>query len=118
MWRELGGLDERFHPLWFEDVDFCLRLKQAGCAIVFEPRCRFRHHGGHSLDSVTFADRQLFWYRNLLYYVRKNLGFAAALMMRLMISAGAGGRMAAFVVRGDFSRAGAFGAVIRMAWSA
>ena len=30
VWQELGGLDERFHPLWFEDVDFCQRLKQRG----------------------------------------------------------------------------------------
>jgi len=117
LWRELGGLDERFYPLWFEDVDFCLRLKREGVRIVFEPRCRFRHHGAHSLASVDFADRQLFWYRNLLYYVSKHLGFAATFLMRLMISAGAGARMAVFVLRGSFSRARAYGAVIRMAWS-
>ncbi len=117
-WREAGGFDERFHPLWFEDVDFCRRLKQIGLGVVFEPRCRFRHVGAHSLASVDFAQRQLFWYRNLLYYVRKNLGFAAALQMRLIISAGAGARMAAFALRADSSRARAFGAVIRMAWSA
>src|SRR6266705_6899373 len=23
VWRDLGGLDEGFWPLWFEDVDFC-----------------------------------------------------------------------------------------------
>lgn len=117
VWNELGGMDERFHPLWFEDVDFCQRLKQKGCRIVFEPRCRFRHHGGHSLVTVDFADRQLFWYRNLLYYVRKHLGFAATFLMRLMISAGTGARMVVSVLRGDFSRLRAYGAVIRMAWS-
>src|SRR5258706_9879836 len=118
VWRELGGFDERFYPLWFEDVDFCRRLKEDGLSIVFEPRCRFRHYGAHSLASVGFTDHQLFWYRNLLYYVRKNGGFGAALLMRLMISAGAGARMTVFVLRGDLSRARAFGAVIRMALSA
>ena len=24
VWEELGGLDERFHPVWFEDPDFDL----------------------------------------------------------------------------------------------
>jgi len=114
-WREFGGFDERFHPLWFEDVDFCLRLKQSGRNIAFEPRCRFRHVGAHSLDSVGFADRQRFWYRNLLYYVRKNEGFAASLMMRVLICAGAFARMAVYLLRGDFFRARAFGAVIQMA---
>jgi predicted glycosyltransferase involved in capsule biosynthesis len=25
VWQELGGFDESFFPLWFEDVDFCRR---------------------------------------------------------------------------------------------
>src|SRR5258707_4252647 len=27
LWREIGGFDEQFSPLWFEDVDFCKRTK-------------------------------------------------------------------------------------------
>ena len=23
VWEEVGGFDESFHPLWFDDVDFC-----------------------------------------------------------------------------------------------
>jgi hypothetical protein len=29
-WLELGGFDENFWPVWFEDVDFCARLRSAG----------------------------------------------------------------------------------------
>ena len=27
MWDKLGGFDEQFFPVWFEDVDFCKRLR-------------------------------------------------------------------------------------------
>src|SRR5262249_34250098 len=27
VWEDLGGLDEQFYPVWFEDVDFCKRLR-------------------------------------------------------------------------------------------
>src|SRR5262245_55724890 len=30
VWQELGGFDERFFPLWFEDVDFCRRAIDRG----------------------------------------------------------------------------------------
>jgi hypothetical protein len=115
VWNELGGMDERFHPLWFEDVDFCLRLRRRGLRIVLEPRCRFHHHGAQSLALVDYAQRQLFWYRNLLYYVRKNWGLAAAPPMRALVLAGAYARMAAALLRGDSERAGAFRTVVHLA---
>ena len=30
VWLRLNGFDEGFYPVWFEDVDFCLRLQLAG----------------------------------------------------------------------------------------
>src|SRR5689334_8762080 len=36
-WHHIGGFDEAFHPVWFEDVDFCLRLRNAGYRIAFAP---------------------------------------------------------------------------------
>ena len=39
----IGGMDERFHPAWFEDVDFCRRLIAARYRIRFEPRATFVH---------------------------------------------------------------------------
>src|SRR3990172_9168390 len=29
-WDAVGGFDESFHPLWFEDVDLCRRLRVRG----------------------------------------------------------------------------------------
>ncbi len=67
-WEELGGFDEGFHPVWFEDVDFCKRLKDAGWRIAYEPRAVARHAGGHSTSSLRWSERQAFWYGSLLRY--------------------------------------------------
>ncbi|MDQ6705828.1 MAG: glycosyltransferase family 2 protein, partial [Acidobacteriota bacterium] len=37
VWRELGGFDEDFSPLWFEDVDFCKRARNAVYGIRYVP---------------------------------------------------------------------------------
>src|SRR5271166_2188462 len=42
-WTEVGGLDEQFFPVWFEDVDFCKRLLDRGSKIVYCPTAGFRH---------------------------------------------------------------------------
>ena len=34
VWEELGGFDESFFPLWFEDVDFCRRIRDRGYQFV------------------------------------------------------------------------------------
>jgi GT2 family glycosyltransferase len=84
-WEAAGGFDERFFPLWFEDVDLCRRLRAAGGKIVYEPGARFRHAGAHSLPSIKAGERQLFWYRNLLRYFRKHHGGPAAAVLRVAI---------------------------------
>ena len=114
--EQVGYWDEHFYPLWFEDVDLCLRLRRSGYRILFCPTCRWRHQGGHSLDCISFARRQLFWYRNLLYYVHKHMGSAAALAMRLLVCAGAAARgMATLVVPSGQHRSSAYWAVMKLA---
>lgn len=44
---KIGGLDERFF-VFFGDVDFCRRLKEAGLRVVFFPEARFFHQRGSS----------------------------------------------------------------------
>src|SRR5712692_10276389 len=48
-WEAVGGLDESFHPLWFEDVDFLKRIKDRGYRIYYEPKAVAKHTGGHSI---------------------------------------------------------------------
>ena len=68
----VGGMDEQFYPLWFEDVDLCRRLHQAGYRIRYVPSCTARHEGAHSTASVGFELRQRAWYGNLLRFSNKH----------------------------------------------
>ncbi|MBI3514252.1 MAG: tetratricopeptide repeat protein [Proteobacteria bacterium] len=37
LWRALGGFDPRYAPAYYEDTDLCLRIRQAGQRIVYDP---------------------------------------------------------------------------------
>lgn len=73
-WSAVGGFDERFYPLWFEDVDFLKRLSDSGQRIRYVPQAVAEHAGGHSLASLTSNYRQLHWYGNLLTYLALHHG--------------------------------------------
>src|SRR5262249_10533428 len=46
VWKKLHGMDESFHPIWFEDVDFCRRAVSAGYQIQYIPEASAFHAGG------------------------------------------------------------------------
>jgi GT2 family glycosyltransferase/predicted SAM-dependent methyltransferase len=54
VFREMGGFDESF-PLNYNDVDYCLRLRQAGYRIVFTPHAVLTHYEGATKAGV-FAE--------------------------------------------------------------
>jgi GT2 family glycosyltransferase len=72
VWEELNGFDERFVPLWFEDVDFCWRSRQRGYRMRYTPGAVAKHTGGHSLAKISLENRQLYWYRSLLGFSAKH----------------------------------------------
>ncbi len=72
VWERLGGMDEDFHPIWFEDVDLCLRAAAAGYQIEYVPAVRAAHHGGHSVDQVPAGCRAHYWCVSLLRYAAKH----------------------------------------------
>jgi len=45
LYLELGGLDEQRFQISFNDVDFCLRLRQKGYRVVYTPYARLLHEG-------------------------------------------------------------------------
>ena len=101
LFDRLGGMDERFHPAWFEDVDFCHRLRDSGARIRFEPAATFVHRGGVARDTLGAAAFSRTFHRNLLRYVRKHHGLGPELVVRAMLSAGMLPRAAAAALRGD-----------------
>ena len=72
VWVELGGFDESFFPLWFEDVDFCRRAADRGHVLYYEPRAVARHRGGHSIARMGVEMRRICWYSSLIRYSAKH----------------------------------------------
>lgn len=72
VWDRLGGLDERFQPIWFEDVDFCRRAAEAGYRIEYVPCAVASHAGGHSVNRLPPGCQRLFWCVSLLAYAAKH----------------------------------------------
>ena len=72
VWQELGGMDEGFFPLWFEDVDFCRRIRDRGFSLHYVPEAVAKHTGGHSIPYLPLEMRLIYWYRGLLRYSAKH----------------------------------------------
>jgi N-acetylglucosaminyl-diphospho-decaprenol L-rhamnosyltransferase len=72
VWEKLGGLDEGFVPVWFEDVDLCRRAVQLGYTLRYVPGAVAKHTGAHSIAGLEVEKRNYYWYRSLLRYSAKH----------------------------------------------
>lgn len=58
VWDKLGGLDEDF-KIAYNDVDFCLRAREAGYLISYTPYAKLYHHEGKSRGFRRLDDRDI-----------------------------------------------------------
>jgi O-antigen biosynthesis protein len=56
VFEKLGGFDAKRFSIWFNDVDYCLRLRSHGMRIVYEPELEALHHESKTLAEA-FGDR-------------------------------------------------------------
>lgn len=66
---EVGGFDESYFA-YYEEADFCARVKKLGLEVVYINRSRVLHSVGASSDSYVKTYLKT---RNKLYYRRKNM---------------------------------------------
>ena len=78
---EVGLLDERFF-LWFEEVDYCKRVKQAGYEVYYTPFAVAVHVGGASFKQLSSSEKQKIWNKSLGVYMRKHHGLLASLALK------------------------------------
>jgi hypothetical protein len=79
---QAGLLDERFF-MYFEDNDWCLRIRRAGWKVVYNPRVSVAHLGGQSVARNPDAARQ--YRRSLKYFYLKHYGPGARLLLRVLL---------------------------------
>ena len=77
VWERLGGFDERFRPVWFEDVDFCARVKQAGLFVALQSGGGRNTYGSSLCGTLSLEIRERYWYGSLLEYAAKHYPTAA-----------------------------------------
>jgi GT2 family glycosyltransferase len=106
-YNDVGRFDEQFYPAWYEDVDFCWKLKRARWEVYFAPQAEFLHDGGYSAVALGTEAFPYSYYCNQARYAQKWFGAAGSFAVRASIIAGMMGRMI-----GRPSSASAYGRVL------
>lgn len=68
--EKVGLLDERFF-LWFEEVDYCRRIKEAGGEVWYTPAAECLDYVGQSFRQVRRSAAQKYFRDSMLKYFRK-----------------------------------------------
>jgi N-acetylglucosaminyl-diphospho-decaprenol L-rhamnosyltransferase len=95
VFEELGGFDEAFHPVWFEDVDFAKRAAERGFRARYVPSTVARHSGGHSVGRIPGGCRPMIWYASLLRYAANHFSSMQFRAVCGAVAAGCARRFAA-----------------------
>jgi GT2 family glycosyltransferase/SAM-dependent methyltransferase/glycosyltransferase involved in cell wall biosynthesis len=71
LWRELGGFDERFVPMYYEDADLCLAARQHGWRVLYEPSAVVVHVEGGTAGTDPEVGHKRHQETNRLKFVEK-----------------------------------------------
>jgi len=86
--EEIGLMDEGFF-LYFEEVDFCWRARQAGWEVWYVPQSRVLHLEGASTGIKTPAMRRAgYWYDSRRRFFIKHYGIIGLLLADLLWAVG------------------------------
>jgi N-acetylglucosaminyl-diphospho-decaprenol L-rhamnosyltransferase len=96
-YAQVGGMDERLF-LFYNDVDFCRRLRARGWKLLYLPDPKVVHLGSASVNTAPWKERQL--WRDRYRYFRKWYGAVGTLGVRFACGSRLWTRVAAQVVKG------------------
>ena len=68
LWRELGGFEEKL-SVAFNDVDFCLRVREAGYLVVYDPYVQLYHYESKSRGKEDTKEK-VRRFQNEIEYIR------------------------------------------------
>lgn len=96
-YAEVGEMDPKLF-LFYNDVDWCRRLRRAGWKLVYLPEPRVLHHGSASVETASWKERQL--WRDRYRYFSKWYGAVGRLGVRLACLDRGAWRVLAQLVKG------------------
>jgi len=116
VWKKLEGFDEDFHPVWFEDVDFCKRALDAGYRIEYVPSAQAAHEGAHSVGRLPRGCRAVYWCVSLTRYAAKHFHSAGYRAVCLAVVLSSFPRMVARMIQDrSFQSVSPFRKIVRFA---
>lgn len=80
---QAGPLDEGYF-LYFEELDWCRRIRQAGWRVVYQPAAQIVHHEGRSTEQVPLQ-RHLHFGRSKVRYAQRSFGRGWARAVRCFL---------------------------------
>ncbi len=82
LYLAVGGLDEQNLAVAFNDIDFCLRLREKGCLNVFTPYCEAYHRESISRGYEDTPEKLLRFEREIAYLHRRHSGTSVHLLIK------------------------------------
>ncbi|MDD8027457.1 MAG: glycosyltransferase family 2 protein [Acidobacteriota bacterium] len=79
----VGGFDEAFF-IYFEDIDLCRRIREAGWRLIFDPRVQIQHVGGATTSSRLRRSR-LEYRRSQLRFYDKHASAVSRSLLRAVL---------------------------------
>ncbi|MGB7338146.1 MAG: glycosyltransferase family 2 protein [Phototrophicaceae bacterium] len=83
IYDQVGGLDTDF-VMFFEEQDWCKRIKMAGWRAIYLGTAQIIHHGGKSTDQIG-AQKHIWFQESKLRYFKKHHGSVFATILRLFL---------------------------------
>jgi N-acetylglucosaminyl-diphospho-decaprenol L-rhamnosyltransferase len=80
--QQVGLLDEDFF-MYFEDNDWCLRMRKHGWRIYFNPQIEITHIGGQS--SIRSTGAQRYYRQSLIHFHRKHYSRLEQAALRILL---------------------------------
>lgn len=80
LFKQLGGFDIRYSPAYYEDADYCMKLRERKYRIVYQPEAQIVHfesksYKGISINQYLERNKKIFqkvWRRDLSQLIRRD----------------------------------------------
>ncbi|MCJ7727840.1 MAG: glycosyltransferase, partial [Actinobacteria bacterium] len=74
LFKSIGGFDSGYRPAYFEELDYCLKIRRSGWRVVVTPKSIARHFEGASVKKFSKKFYR-YYHKNRIRCAIINLGF-------------------------------------------
>ncbi|MFZ3106843.1 MAG: glycosyltransferase family 2 protein [Candidatus Hydromicrobium sp.] len=74
LFKSIGGFDSGYRPAYFEELDYCLKIRRSGWRVVVTPESIARHFEGASVEKFS-RNFYRYYHKNRVRCAIINLGF-------------------------------------------